>query len=93
MGALAGWLGDNARVALQRTGVCVEGDYRPRRSSHMRSTDLPSPAPIHIHCVAAILWHSQELPVTYDLKGIITRDLLRFEAVTFTNQQHNMSQN
>ena len=28
---------------------------------------LPSPAPSHVHCTAAILWQSHELPVEYNL--------------------------
>jgi len=37
------------------------------------------PSPSHIHCVAAILWHSYELPVDYDLPALLNREL--FESV------------
>ena len=75
--ALTHWLGDSARVALQKTHGFPDEGYRPlpRQLAHV---DLPSPAPSHVHCVAAILWHSHELPASYNLPSIITRDLLRF---------------
>ena len=73
---MAEWLGDNARVALQKShGVTDEG-YRllQRRAIPI---DLPAAAPAHVHSIAAILWQSWEKSVAYDLCDVITQDLLR----------------
>ena len=65
--ALADWLGDSARVALQvaHSGTIV-------------TVSMATPAPVHIHCIAAILWHSQEMPVSYNIRGLVSRELLRY---------------
>ena len=77
--ALLDWLGDSARVALQRShaGDYMDATHYVSSTRVQSTTDLPNPAPAHIHCMAAILWQSHELPVSYDLAGITTRDLLR----------------
>lgn len=36
---------------------------------------LLMPSPSHLHCVAAILWHSYELLVEYDLPALLDREL------------------
>ena len=36
-------------------------------------SNYPSPAPAHVHCVAAILWYSHDMPVTYNLHGIVSK--------------------
>ncbi|XP_064622207.1 baculoviral IAP repeat-containing protein 6-like isoform X2 [Lineus longissimus] len=73
---LAQWLGDNARVALQKNGVYSDDHYRPSpRQTFAMDEGLPNPAPAHVHCIAAILWQSSELQITYSLHNIITRDL------------------
>ena len=71
------WLGDSARVCLQRLGEQGDDGYRtlPRDGT----PDIPSPAPAHVHTIAAILWQSQELPVTYDLQAMVTKELLKYE--------------
>ncbi len=75
--ALLDWLGDSARVALQRNSMDSAPSHYP--TSRLGSAaDLPNPAAAHVHCVAAILWQSQDLPVTYDLPSLVTRDLLRY---------------
>ena len=74
--ALAQWLGDSARVALQRNGIYTDDAYRPSPRERY-DVGLPSPAPAHVHTIAAILWQSHELPVCYNLPDIITKDLLR----------------
>lgn len=66
--ALLEWLKDSARETIQRrTGSVPETSGQP----------LPTPAPAHIHCIAAILWHSRDLAITYNLQELITKDLLR----------------
>ena len=75
--ALIVWLGDSARVALQKHhGGYTDDSYRPL-PRHNVPIDLPSPAPAHVHCVATILWYSRDCAVTYDLRSILTRDILR----------------
>ncbi|XP_076097651.1 dual E2 ubiquitin-conjugating enzyme/E3 ubiquitin-protein ligase BIRC6-like isoform X3 [Mytilus galloprovincialis] len=72
--ALLNWLGDSARVALQKTAFSSDGYSRiPHHTTFM---SLPSPAPTHIHCVAVILWQSHQLPVEYNLNALITKDLI-----------------
>lgn len=44
-------------------------------SASSREYGLLMPSPSHLHCVAAILWHSYELPVDYDLHALLSRDL------------------
>ncbi|CAH2249468.1 baculoviral IAP repeat-containing 6 [Pelobates cultripes] len=70
--ALLKWVSDSARVAsLKRS---ARNSYiSPNRSP--REFGLLMPSPSHLHCVAAILWHSYELPVDYDLPGLLSRDL------------------
>lgn len=48
-------------------------------SASSREYGLLMPSPSHLHCVAAILWHSYELPVDYDLPALLNREL--FESV------------
>lgn len=48
-------------------------------SASLREYGLLMPSPSHLHCVAAILWHSYELPVDYDLPALLSREL--FESV------------
>lgn len=48
-------------------------------SASSREYGLLMPSPSHLHCVAAILWHSYELPVDYDLPTLLNREL--FESV------------
>ena len=75
--AMTEWLGDNARVALQKShGVTDEG-YRLLQR-HPVPPDHPAAAPAHVHCIAAMLWQSWQQTVHYDLHGIITQDLLRY---------------
>uniref|UniRef100_A0A2K6ES84 Baculoviral IAP repeat containing 6 n=1 Tax=Propithecus coquereli TaxID=379532 RepID=A0A2K6ES84_PROCO len=70
--ALLKWVSDSARVAaMKRSGrinyVC------PNSSAIEYGLLMPSPS--HLHCVAAILWHSYELLVEYDLPALLDRDL------------------
>ncbi|XP_018118501.1 baculoviral IAP repeat-containing protein 6 isoform X7 [Xenopus laevis] len=70
--ALLKWVSDSAQVAsLKRSGW---SNYISPNSS-TREFGLLMPSPSHLHCVAAILWHSYELPVEYDLPGLLNRDL------------------
>ncbi|XP_056669227.1 baculoviral IAP repeat-containing protein 6 isoform X17 [Monodelphis domestica] len=70
--ALLKWVSDSARVAaMKRSGrmsyVCP--------STSTREYGLLMPSPSHLHCVAAILWHSYELLVEYDLPALLNREL------------------
>ncbi|XP_038601850.1 LOW QUALITY PROTEIN: baculoviral IAP repeat-containing protein 6 [Tachyglossus aculeatus] len=70
--ALLKWVSDSARVAaMKRSGrmsyIC------PNNS--IREYGLLMPSPSHLHCVAAILWHSYELLVEYDLPALLNREL------------------
>ncbi|MFT7805918.1 baculoviral IAP repeat-containing protein 6 isoform X6 [Arapaima gigas] len=70
--ALLQWVHDSSRVAaLKRSGHM--GYVSP--SSSPREYGLLMPSPSHLHCVAAILWHSYELPVEYDLPALLNRQL------------------
>lgn len=76
--ALLNWLGDSARVALQKMASYSTDGYG--RIPHQTNfTSLPSPAPAHIHCVGVILWQSHQLPVEYNISALITKDLVRLE--------------
>ncbi|ETE62917.1 Baculoviral IAP repeat-containing protein 6, partial [Ophiophagus hannah] len=44
-------------------------------NSSTREYGLLMPSPSHLHCVAAILWHSYELLVEYDLPALLNREL------------------
>ncbi|KAL6067514.1 hypothetical protein STEG23_018218, partial [Scotinomys teguina] len=70
--ALLKWVSDSAKMAaLKRSGrmnsVCP--------SSSAVEYGLLMPSPSHLHCVAAILWHSYELLVEYDLPALLDREL------------------
>lgn len=70
--ALLKWVSDSARVAaMKRSGrmnyVCP--------SSSTIEYGLLMPSPSHLHCVAAILWHSYELLVEYDLPALLDQEL------------------
>ncbi|KAM6916345.1 dual E2 ubiquitin-conjugating enzyme/E3 ubiquitin-protein ligase BIRC6 isoform 2-T2 [Xenentodon cancila] len=73
--ALLQWVHDSSRVAAQKmsgpmgyTGACSS-------SASSREYGLLMPSPSHLHCVAAVLWHSYELPVDYDLPALLNREL------------------
>lgn len=59
-------------VGYAGSGACAS-------SASSREYGLLMPSPSHLHCVAAILWHSYELPVDYDLHALLNREL--FESV------------
>lgn len=70
--ALLKWVYDSAGVAaLKRSGHVAAVNTE----NITREYGLLMPSPSHLHCVAAVLWHSYELPVEYDLPGLLTRDL------------------
>ncbi|XP_032537581.1 baculoviral IAP repeat-containing protein 6 isoform X7 [Chiroxiphia lanceolata] len=70
--ALLKWVSDSARVAAMKKGGRVS--YICPNSS-TREYGLLMPSPSHLHCVAAILWHSYELLVEYDLPALLDREL------------------
>lgn len=76
--ALLHWVYDSSRVAGHKMGA-LAGYASAGSSSSSREYGLLMPSPSHLHCVAAILWHSFELPVDYDLPGLLNREL--FESV------------
>uniref|UniRef100_A0A4W3K7A1 Dual E2 ubiquitin-conjugating enzyme/E3 ubiquitin-protein ligase BIRC6 n=1 Tax=Callorhinchus milii TaxID=7868 RepID=A0A4W3K7A1_CALMI len=70
--ALLKWVYDSAGVAALKRGGHVgilNAESTPREYG------LLMPSPSHLHCVAAVLWHSYELPVEYDLTGLLNREL------------------
>jgi len=70
------WLGDSARVALQRKAAFSDDGYRLTPHTVPMAT-LPGPAPQHVHCIATALWYSCETRVDYNLSQHITKDLVR----------------
>jgi hypothetical protein len=86
--ALLDWLGDSARVALQKshsTGAAASvmdaAADRYHTTSRVSSASLPTPAVVHVHVVAAVLWKSCEYADRYNVKEIITKELLRLVCV------------
>lgn len=73
--ALLQWVHDSSQVAAHKMSgpVGYASSYSSPASS--REYGLLMPSPSHLHCVAAILWHSYELPVDYDLHALLNRDL------------------
>ncbi|XP_078085695.1 dual E2 ubiquitin-conjugating enzyme/E3 ubiquitin-protein ligase BIRC6 isoform X6 [Mustelus asterias] len=70
--ALLKWVYDSAGVAaLKRSGHMATVNSE----NVTREYGLLMPSPSHLHCVAAVLWHSYELPVEYDLPGLLNREL------------------
>uniref|UniRef100_A0A8D0MRX5 Dual E2 ubiquitin-conjugating enzyme/E3 ubiquitin-protein ligase BIRC6 n=1 Tax=Sus scrofa TaxID=9823 RepID=A0A8D0MRX5_PIG len=70
--ALLKWVSDSARVAAMRRSGRMS--YMCPNSSAIEY-GLLMPSPSHLHCVAAILWHSYELLVEYDLPALLDREL------------------
>ncbi|XP_042305457.1 LOW QUALITY PROTEIN: baculoviral IAP repeat-containing protein 6 [Sceloporus undulatus] len=70
--ALLKWVSDSARVAAMKKSGRI--NYICPNSS-TREYGLLMPSPSHLHCVAAILWHSYELLVEYDLPALLNREL------------------
>ncbi|XP_041107829.1 baculoviral IAP repeat-containing protein 6-like isoform X5 [Polyodon spathula] len=70
--ALLQWVHDSSRVAALKRGGHISY-VSPNNSP--REYGLLMPSPSHLHCVAAILWHSYELPVDYDLPILLNREL------------------
>ncbi|XP_016428418.1 baculoviral IAP repeat-containing protein 6-like [Sinocyclocheilus rhinocerous] len=71
--ALLQWVYDSSRVAaLKQSSLssCVGPSAPPSREY-----GLLMPSPSHLHCVASVLWHSYELPVDYDLPGLLNGEL------------------
>lgn len=65
--ALLKWVSDSARVAaMKRSGRM---SYMCPNSASIEY-GLLMPSPSHLHCVAAILWHSYELLVEYDVPAL-----------------------
>ncbi|XP_052766452.1 baculoviral IAP repeat-containing protein 6-like isoform X2 [Mya arenaria] len=73
--AMLQWLGDSARVALQRKATFSDDGFRPT-PYQMSGLSLPGPAPLHVHCIATALWHSCETRVDYNLGQLVTKDLV-----------------
>lgn len=66
------WVSDSARVAAMKQSGGIN-NMCPNSSN--REYGLLMPSPSHLHCVSAILWHSYELPVEYDLPALLNRNL------------------
>ncbi|KAM3606446.1 uncharacterized protein V6R79_016382 [Siganus canaliculatus] len=72
--ALLQWVHDSSQVAARKMS-CPLGYASARAGSSSREYGLLMPSPSHLHCVAAILWHSYELPVDYNLHALLNREL------------------
>ncbi|NXL92489.1 BIRC6 protein, partial [Alectura lathami] len=66
--ALLKWVSDSARVAAMKKSGRVS--YICPNSS-TREYGLLMPSPSHLHCVAAILWHSYELLVQSNIQTLV----------------------
>ncbi|KAH9496163.1 Baculoviral IAP repeat-containing protein 6, partial [Bulinus truncatus] len=77
--ALLTWLEDCARSSVTQAFNYHSSfpESSGSRSVNISRDTLTSPSPEHVQCVAAILWHSAELPVTYDLAQLITVNFIR----------------
>uniref|UniRef100_I3JMK3 Dual E2 ubiquitin-conjugating enzyme/E3 ubiquitin-protein ligase BIRC6 n=1 Tax=Oreochromis niloticus TaxID=8128 RepID=I3JMK3_ORENI len=75
--ALLQWVHDSSRVAAHKMSgpMGYTGHASGSSSASSREYGLLMPSPSHLHCVAAILWHSYELPVDYDLPTLLNREL------------------
>ncbi|KAL0964404.1 hypothetical protein UPYG_G00323370 [Umbra pygmaea] len=71
--ALLQWVHDSSLLASHKRSSPV--GYVRQSSSSSQEYGLIMPSPSHLHCVAAILWHSYELPVDYDLPVLLNREL------------------
>uniref|UniRef100_A0A8P4K7V8 Dual E2 ubiquitin-conjugating enzyme/E3 ubiquitin-protein ligase BIRC6 n=1 Tax=Dicentrarchus labrax TaxID=13489 RepID=A0A8P4K7V8_DICLA len=73
--ALLQWVHDSSRVAAHKMSGPMGYAGAGSSSASSREYGLLMPSPSHLHCVAAILWHSYELPVDYDLPALLNREL------------------
>uniref|UniRef100_A0A3P9HCQ6 Baculoviral IAP repeat containing 6 n=1 Tax=Oryzias latipes TaxID=8090 RepID=A0A3P9HCQ6_ORYLA len=73
--ALLQWVNDSSRVAAHKMSGPMGFASPGFTSGSSREYGLLMPSPSHLHCVAAILWHSYELPVDYDLPALLSREL------------------
>ncbi|XP_074501768.1 dual E2 ubiquitin-conjugating enzyme/E3 ubiquitin-protein ligase BIRC6 isoform X2 [Sebastes fasciatus] len=73
--ALLQWVHDSSRVAAHKMSGPMGYACAGSSSTSPREYGLLMPSPSHLHCVAAILWHSYELPVDYDLPALLDREL------------------
>lgn len=71
--ALLQWVYDSSRVAALKQSS--PSGYVGPNAPPSREYGLLMPSPSHLHCVASVLWHSYELPVDYDLPGLLNREL------------------
>ncbi|XP_076848185.1 LOW QUALITY PROTEIN: dual E2 ubiquitin-conjugating enzyme/E3 ubiquitin-protein ligase BIRC6 [Brachyhypopomus gauderio] len=71
--ALLQWVHDSSRVAALKQSVAAS--LVSPGASRSCEYGLLMPSPSHLHCVAAILWHSYEMPVDYDLPALLSREL------------------
>jgi len=80
--ALMQWLGDSARVALQKSNITSalgsdSFDLFHTVLPQSSCIGLPAPAATHVHTIAAILWHNHEKMENFDISDIITTELFR----------------
>ncbi|XP_029377805.1 baculoviral IAP repeat-containing protein 6 isoform X4 [Echeneis naucrates] len=73
--ALLQWVHDSSRVAAHKMNGPMGYTGVGSSAASLREYGLLMPSPSHLHCVAAILWHSYELPVEYDLPALLNREL------------------
>lgn len=77
--ALLHWLEDCSKAAVAQAHVQHQqpGTSSGSDSIRMALDTLSCPSPEHVQCVAAILWYSVELPVTYPLHRLVSVELIR----------------
>ncbi|GFS25394.1 baculoviral IAP repeat-containing protein 6, partial [Elysia marginata] len=79
--ALLRWLEDCARANLTHYQDFESSESSSRSFSFFNGSrghnTLCNPSPEHVQCVAAVLWHSVELPVSYPLQRLVSVDFIR----------------
>lgn len=92
--ALLQWVHDSSRVAAHKmSGQVGYVGSSCSSSASSREYGLLMPSPSHLHCVAAILWHSYELPVDYNLHALLNRDLFESVIVLSATVKHMRTSN
>lgn len=78
--ALLHWLEDCSKASVSKAYLQEQLQPGTSRggSSRLMYDTLSSPSPEHVQCVAAILWYSMELSVTYQLHKLVSVNFIRY---------------
>ncbi|KAK3576772.1 hypothetical protein CHS0354_014586 [Potamilus streckersoni] len=72
--AMLHWLVDSARLALQKTsGFASNGFQSTPRETRF---SLSEPSPAHIHCIASVLWQSNENNQQNNFSQLISKEII-----------------